>query len=111
MQDQITVLLILAAALGLAWWGFGRLTGLWGEGKKEGGMTVQKFIAFAVIGIVGLLWLSAPGSDQVMAGTFEAARVNLILGIQPLIRLLTELGMAAAIIYVIYLIVRRRLGR
>lgn len=111
MQDQITMLVLLAMGLGGMWWGFGKLTGLWGEQKKEGGMTAQKFIAISVISVIGLMWLSAPGSDQVMAGTFEAARVNFILGIQPLIRFATELGAAAGIIYVIYLVVRRRLRR
>lgn len=109
MQDNITLLVIGCLALYGMWWGFGKMTGLWGGEDNGGGRTMgmQGKIALGIAGLVGLMWLSAPGTDQVMYGTFEAARVNLIRGVQPLITLVTELAAFAGILYVVYLVVRR----
>lgn len=84
MQDTVTMLMLLAGGLAMMWFGFGKLTGFWGNGStKEGGsgMNAQKFVAIVVVGLFGIVWLSAPASQAVMHDTIVSAWAHFVNGV------------------------------
>lgn len=112
MQDQITLLVMLVLGLWAVWWGFGKLTGFGGGTamKHENGTgSFGRVVTIIFVGLFGLMWLSNPGSQEIMAGTIAAAWANFVNGVVvPVATILGQIGLVVAIGYVMYLVIRHR---
>lgn len=105
-----SILLLLMLA------GFGVFAGLgimMGAGSHKGdpksaggGMNVGKIVTFLVVGLVLAMWLSAPGTGQGIAAVIDAMWANIVIALQPLVAIVTQLAMVAAILVVGYFAVR-----
>ncbi|MGE3279578.1 MAG: hypothetical protein AB7H90_05330 [Alphaproteobacteria bacterium] len=108
MADTIATFIILGGALFLGFKGLGMLTGFGADsGEDRGTVKARRVITVAVVGAFALLWLSTPGADQQMAGTFNMAWGNLVRGVQPLVSAAAQIGAVALVVYVIWRIWRR----
>lgn len=103
MGDTIATFMVLGGALFLGFKGLGILTGFGANtGEDRGNVTARRVVTIIVVGAFALLWLSTPGADQQMAGTFNMAWGNLVRGVQPLVSAGAQLGAVALVVYVIW---------
>jgi hypothetical protein len=82
------------AGLGIMLSGFTQ-TGKTGE--QPLGPRVGKIAVVFVGGLAVVFWLAAPGTGQGIAGTINAMWGNIVTGLQPLVAIVTQLAMLAAL--------------
>lgn len=74
-------------------------------------MTSGKLIAFIIIGLTLLVWLAEPGTGSSIALLINHAWSNAIIAVQPIISIAVQVAVATAVIYLIWLFIRRNWRR
>jgi hypothetical protein len=110
-----SILLLLFLGLMAAGAGIGIMMGVGGKSGNsgEGGssMNVGKIVTFLVVGLVLATWLAAPGTGHGIAAVINAMWGNLVIGLQPLVAIVTQLAMIAVISIVGFYAVRHFIRR
>lgn len=110
-----SLLLLLMLGLIAAYAGLGIMMGAGSNKEKSGGtgggMNVGKIVTLLVVGLVLAMWLSTPGTGYGIAAAINAIWGNIVIGLQPLVAIVTQLAMLAAIGTVGYLMIRRSFRR
>lgn len=96
------ILLLLLGLMGM-FAGIGiMLSGLFGPNAKSDdrglGPRVWRIIVVFGGGIMVFFWLAAPGTGQGIAAFINALWANLVIALQPLIAIVTQLAMIAAVL-------------
>jgi hypothetical protein len=112
MEGAASIFVLLAVAGFAAFAGLGML---WGagkdEGKEKGGMNIGKIAFLIVFGLAIAMWLAAPGTDQQLAGVTNAIWGNIVRGLQPLVSIAFQIALAAGVVYLLVLFIRRHRRR
>src|SRR5258707_248983 len=106
-----SLLLLLLLGLMGVFGGLGiMLSGLFGPRGKSGenglGSNVGKLIFVFVFGLMIVFWLASPGAGQGIAAFINAIWANIVTGLQPVVAIVTQLGMIGAVLIVGYYAIR-----